>query len=443
MPKKIMVIMICLLLVVFGSSALAAQELDAVNNDVVYRFKIAGDIDSGMTEYVGRAYSEALTANADYMLLELDTYGGYATAAVDIKNIIANSPIYTICYVNSKAISAGALIAQACDQIVMSPSATMGAAEPRLGDEKADEKIVSFFAAEIKSAAQQNGRDGLTAAAMVDSDIAIEGIIEKDKLLTLSAAQAVELKMADGIANTLNDVLVKYDLENAQIEKIDLTFQEAMSQFLTRPAVAGALLAIGISGLVLELFFAGFGIAGFIGIVALTLYFTGGLMAGYAGWIAVALFVLSLVLMALELFVIPGFGVAGVLGVISLVAAVIMVAPSFGVAMLQLGIALLVLIALVVISLKVGKTRRIWNKLILHTKEGTDEGYLSQPPDWNGYLGMIGVVLTPLRPSGAVDINGLRVDVVTEGSFIPVGQRIKVIKVDGSSVIVRAIGDDE
>ena len=164
-----------------------------INENLVYEIKVDDEINGSMENYVARAYAEAEADQAAYMLLVLDTYGGYLDNAVNIKQIIVNSSVQTICFVNDKAISAGALIALACDEIIMAPGSTMGAAEPKVNGEKADEKTVSFWSAELSSTAELHDRNGLIAAAMADSDIEIENVVEKGKLLTLTADQAVDL----------------------------------------------------------------------------------------------------------------------------------------------------------------------------------------------------------------------------------------------------------
>ena len=158
---------------------------------------------------------------------------------------------------------------------------------------------------------------------------------------------------------------------------------------------------------------------------------------GYAGWLTAVFVLLAVVLILLEIFVIPGFGIAGFSGLACLVISVISVAPTVTIAIGQIVFAIVVVIILVVISLKTKKTRRIWSRLILKDSTSTEEGYVSQPQKINEYLGKEGVALTTLRPAGAAKIGEERVDVVTEGNFIEPGEPIVVIKVDGSSIIVR------
>lgn len=405
--------------------------------DEVYRAKLDGEISDYMVNYMERAYAEAEESGADAVLLELDTYGGYVTAAVSVKQLIMDAQIPTYCYINDKAISAGSLIALSCDKIVMKQGGSIGAAEPRQGDEKADEKVVSFWTAQLAAAAEANGRDVDMARAMSDSSVVIEGLSEEGKLLTLTSAEALEYRMVDAVAESDADALYLLGLSDGSVVDVEYTYQEKGAMVLGNSVVSTVLLSVGIGSLVLEVFFAGVGIFATIGVAALALYFIGALLVSYTAWIAVALAFAGLVLLIMEIFVIPGFGICGVLGIASIVGAVICAAPSLSVAMIQLGIALLAAVVLVIISLKCGRTRRVWSKLILREATTTEGGYVSQPGGINALVGKSGVALTDLRPSGAALLDDKRTDVLSEGGFIKRGTMVTVIRVEGSSVVVR------
>lgn len=408
----------------------------------VYRVELDGEISEYMVNYLERAYDEAADAGADAMLLELDTYGGYVASAVSIKQIIMNADIPTYCYINDKAISAGSLIALSCDTIVMKNGGSIGAAEPRSGGEKADEKVVSFWTAQLSGAAEAHGRNTELAAAMSDTSVVIEGLSEEGRLLTLTSAQALEYGMADFTVGSDSQAYHALGLSQADVVDIDYNFQEEASRVLSNSIVSTVLLAVGIGSLVLEVLFAGVGVFAAVGVIALALYFIGALLLSYTAWIAVALAIAGLVLLIVEIFVIPGFGVCGVLGIASIVGAVICVAPSFTVALIQLAVALLAAIVLVFVSLKFGRTRRVWNRLILKEATTTAGGYVSQPASINALAGKEGVALTDLHPSGAALIDNRRTDVLSEGGFIKRGARVLVIRVEGSSVIVAPTEED-
>lgn len=409
------------------------------NNDTVYIITIDGDIDKALVSVVESGFTAAQQAGAERVIIEIDTYGGYVDSAIAIKDQILNSSIPVTCYVNSKAISAGSLIALAGNELFMAPGSVIGAAEPRVGNEKADEKSLSMWAAELAATAEARGRDGKIASAMADSSVVIPQLSEEGKLLTLTDTQAAELGLSDGSYAGQTAILEHYGLSDANVLVNEPTFQQKIGRFLTNPVVAPILLAIGIIGLVLEIFTAGFGAFGILGIVGLLLYFGGGIMAGYAGWVSALLFVGGLVLIALEIFVVPGFGITGIAGIAALVAGVVAVAPSWEQALISLAVAIVVSIAVVAWSIKYKKTRKMWSRLILWGKQEKETGYTSAQAGLETLIGAQGVALTPLRPAGTAQINDRRVDVVTEGDFIDAQTPIVVIHVEGVRVVVKAL----
>lgn len=435
------IIWLAVVLGLFGL-LIAPGQAAAEENGLVYRAQLNGEISEYMVSYLERVYDEAAAAGADAVLLDLDTYGGYLASAVSLKQIIMDSHLPTYCYVNDKAISAGSLIALSCEKIVMKGGGAIGAAEPRLGDEKADEKVVSFWTAELKAAAEAHGRDPQLAAAMSDSTVVIEGLSEQGRLLTLTSAQAVARGMADYLVGGEAEMRAVLGIDQSRLVEVEYSFQEQATQILNNSVVSSILLALGIGCLILEVLFAGVGVFAAVGITSLSLYFIGALLTSYTAWIAVALAIAGLVLLVLEIFVVPGFGVCGVLGIASIIGAVVCVAPSITVALLQIGFAMLVAILLVFISLKCGRTRRVWNRLILSDSTSTASGYVSQPKTINSLLGESGAALTDLRPSGAALLAGKRTDVLTEGSFVKRGTLVKVIRVEGSSVVVTPIEEE-
>lgn len=409
----------------------------------VYVVPIEGTIDRGLTKFVERAYQEADAQNAARVLLEINTPGGYLEEAVAIKDIINRAKTPTIAYVTGGAISAGALLALTAPDLVMAPGTTMGAAEPRVGTEKADEKIVSYWASELAGAAEKNGRDPQVARAMADADVVIPGVKEKGKLLTLTAGQALELGMIDDVLATRAEVLEKYGLSGSPVVEMNFSSTENMVRWLSNPYVSSLLLTIGIAGLVIEIFTMGFGIAGFIGFIALALYFGGSLLAGLSGWGAVLLFLVGLILLLVEVLVTPGFGLTGVGGLLAIIFSVFMTAPSGEQAVISLVIAILGTIILLALSVKFLPTRKVWRRLILNTKLEKETGYVAPQLDLLKFLNQEGITVTPLRPAGIAEINGERVDVVSEGAFIPPGMPVKVVNVEGSRIVVRQENNNE
>ncbi len=342
-------------------------------------------------------------------------------------------------FVANKAISAGALIALSGNDLLMAPGSVIGAAEPRSGSEPVDEKYLSMWRAELAAAAQARGKDPDIAAAMADASIVIEGLSAAGDLLTLTGTQSLTVGIADGVYEGREAALQHYGLQEAKVIENEVTFQEQLGRFLTNPVVAPLLLSLGIAGIVLEVFTAGFGLFGVLGLAGLILYFAGGILAGYAGWLAIFLLVLGLVLLVLEIFVIPGFGIAGISGIAALVAGIVAVSPGWEQAVFSLLIAIVVTVVLIAFSAKYRKTRKLWGRLVLWGKLDKEGGYNSANIALEELLGAKGVAATILRPAGVAIIDTKRIDVVTEGEFIEEGTAVEVIAVEGVRVVVRAL----
>lgn len=411
-----------------GNSATAAA-------DTVCIIPIEGDIELGLVSFLARGLETAVNDGAGAVVLDINTFGGRVDAATQMKDLIFNAPLPVVAFVH-RAWSAGALISLAADHIIMAPGSSIGAAEPRLGDQPADEKTVSALREEFVATAEATGRDPQLAAAMVDADVDIPGVIAAGKLLSLSAHKAVELGLADAILADYEEVLDYIGYPGANVIFSTPTTAEKIARFITNPVVSPFFLTLGFTGLVLELYTAGWGIPGTIGLLSLGLYFGGHLVAGLAGWWVVGLFLVGILLLLLELLVIPGFGVAGVSGIITVLASIILAAGNSVQAAVSLVIALGATVLLVGFLLRyLTKTKR-WQWFILADRLDKEHGYIA-PMDLQGLAGKEGVALTPLRPAGTAEIEGERYDVISEGSFIPAGTRLVVVRVEGARVLVR------
>ncbi|MHB1418929.1 MAG: NfeD family protein [Bacillota bacterium] len=407
--------------------------------DLVYIVPVKGTIDRGLANFIQRAYADAEQHMARMIILEIDTPGGAIDAAQQIRDVVEGSSITTTSYVTGGAISAGALIALASKGLVMAPGTTIGDAEPRVGGEQADEKIVSYWTAQLAAAAEKNGRDPDIAAAMADRDLEIPGVVARGKLLTLTDRKAVQLGMADAVLEDRAQVLKYYNLQNSQVVEQKPSAAEKLGRWVTNPLVSPILLTLGIAGLVLEVLTVGFGIAGVLGLTFLALFFGGHMLAGVSGWESIVLFLTGLILLALEIFIIPGFGVTGILGIAALVGGIVLASISVGQAIISLVLAMLGTSALVVLTLKYLPTRKLWQRLVLSHQQLSGSGYVAPEQRPQSLLGATGRTITPLRPAGAAEIGGERVDVITSGEFIPAGTRVKVSKVEGARIVVRIV----
>jgi len=230
-------------------------------------------------------------------------------------------------------------------------------------------------------------------------------------------------------------------MDGVYYETVDLKpgWGEKLAWWTVNPFISPILLLIGFAGLISEAFIPGWGVGGTVGLIALALYFGGHMMTGATGWLAVFVFGVGVIAILLEIFVIPGFGAAGLIGIGLIIWSVFMASTSPGQAIVSLTVALGGSIVLLYVFVKVLGKRGMWDKLILGIKLDTATGYISSRKELKQYLGREGVTLTPLRPAGAVELNGERVDVVTEGGFVETGMPVRVVLVEGGRVIVRPV----
>lgn len=397
-------------------------------------------VEAGLRQFLDRALVEAEASGADSVVLAIDTFGGRVDAAIDIGDLVRSSPLRTIAYVQNKAISAGSYIALNADEIYMEPGSTIGAAAPVMGDGErvTDSKIVSVWRGAMEAAAETNGRNTGIAAGMVDDSMTVEmpeigRTKQPGQLITLTAKEALAVGYAEGIVGSMDELMAV--LGSPEVQTIEPTPAERVARVLTHPAVATALLTIGIAGLLIELLVPGFGIPGILGIAAFGLYFLGNYVAGFAGVEHMALFIVGIVLLLAELFI-PSFGILGILGIVSLISGVVLAAYDTGDALKSLGIAFLISGVIVAVFVKYFHHRGVWHRFILKDSLHTKEGYVSHSAK-EALLGRVGTSITPLRPSGTMLLDGERVDVVTSGQFIDASKPVQVIQVEGARIVVK------
>jgi membrane-bound serine protease (ClpP class) len=416
----------------------------------VYVAPVEGIIDLGLAPFIERVLSEATTAGATALILEINTFGGRVDAAVLIRDALLRSRVRTVAFVNKRAISAGALISLAAETIVMAEGGTIGAATPvQLGQpggpaQPVAEKTVSYMRKEFRATAESRKRPPLVAEAMVDADVEIPGVIDKGKLLTLTTDEAIKLRVADFRADDLEAVLERLELAGAEIRRTSENWAELLVRFLTHPVLGSLLMTIGILGIIVELRTPGFGVPGALGVASLGLFFWGHWLVRLAGWEELLLVAIGLTLLALEMFVIPGFGIAGVLGIAALLGGLGLslvgagatwatMALAGGRVALALALAIGAALALLPLLPRLPLGRR----LVLETEMAAREGFTSPPESDRRWLEKRGVVTSPLRPAGIADIDGERLDVVSEGEFIDAGESIEVVRVSGNRIVVR------
>lgn len=406
---------------------------------LVYIIPIEKEVERGLEAFLKRSTNEAKEAGANHIIFEIDTPGGRVDSANKIGSLLQSLDIPTTTYIVNEALSAGSYIALNSDNIYMNPNATMGASGVITADgTAADKKAQSAWIAAMKSAAESKGRDPIYAMAMADPEIDLpEYGAPKGEFLTLTPTEAVEVKYAEGIVQNRVELLHELNLTNATIVETETTLAEEVARFVTHPVVIPILLSIASLGLILELYSPGFGIPGILGIVSLLLFFYGHIIAGLAGMEAVILLVLGIILIILEFFV-PG-GILGLIGAAAIIGSLFLAGYDLAHMSLSIAIAFIVAIVAGVILYKwIGMERGIFKKLILRERTTSELGYVSNV-DRKDLIGKTGVTVTPLRPAGTILLDDERLDVVSEGRFIEKDKEVQIIHVEGMKIVVREI----
>jgi membrane-bound serine protease (ClpP class) len=413
----------------------------------VYRITVSGVVENGLAPYVARSLREAEAQGAVAAILDMDTPGGRIDAAERIADAVRGSKIPVYAYVNPRAYSAGALIAIASNGIYMRPGAVIGAATPVDGQGvKASEKMVSAMRAEFRSMAEQRGLDPRLAEAMVDENVGVPGLVEKGRLLTLSTGEAVRLGFAKKQVADEGELLAAIGHPRAQIITTEPNWAEGVVRFLTNPLVAPLLLSLGILGLVMEIKAGAFGLGGLLSLVSLSLFFGSSFILGLAGWEEVLLLGLGLIALAVEAFILPGFGVAGVLGIVAVVGSMALAmmgrhptAGDVAQALAVLGASLFITAAVTYAWLRHLPNSGRFSGLLLKGSVHKSQGFVSAP-NRGDLVGRDGVAVTDLRPSGTARVGEERIDVITEGEYVRQGSRVLVVQSDGYRHVVRELG---
>lgn len=407
---------------------------------------IEGDIDLGLSPYISRVVSDAEKVNADAIIFKINTFGGRVDAATQIKDAIIGTDLLTIAFINNRAISAGALIALSCKKIIMVPGSSIGAATvvDQTGG-KVGEKYQSYMRSEMRSTAERNGRRVDIAEGMVDERIVVPGLVDSTQLITLTAEEALKYAIADTLLDHIDDVFAYFNLEDAEKTYLKSNWAEDVVRFLNNPIMSSILIMIGIFGLIAEVKSPGWGVPGTAGLIALSLFFGSSYILQLASIIEILMFVVGLGLILVEVFVIPGFGIAGISGIIMILASLFLSLVSqdpfldwddASSAIIQLSIALLAALILLVLLARFLPKSNIFKKFVLTEEEKAEAGYISRS-DYSELLGAEGIALTTLRPAGTAEIKGKRIDVVTDSEYIENGKAIIVTAVEGMRVVVK------
>src|SRR5690606_14779558 len=308
-----------LLWLVMRPTNLLAQSADPEPvKSTVFVFDIKGDIDPRMNRRVGLALQEAANQEADLVIIHMDTYGGVVNDADDIRTLILESAVPTHTFIDKDAASAGALIAIASDSIYMAPGSSIGAATVVVGGtgEAAPDKYQSYMRSIMRSTAEATGRDPKIAEAMVDENLEIEGITEAGSVVTFSVSEAIANGFCEGQANSLEEVVERQGISSYEIIRHQMSTTEKVIAFFLNPVVSGFLILIIFAGIYFELQTPGVGFPILASITAIILYFIPYYLTGLAENWEIFAFGLGIIFILLEVFVLPGFGVFGILGIV-------------------------------------------------------------------------------------------------------------------------------
>lgn len=461
-----------LILIVSFFSTTSFAEPDSIKSGkkIVYKFNIKENITPGTWRKTRQAFNEADTLNADLFLIHMNTYGGTVLDADSIRTKILNSEIPVYVYIDNNAASAGALISLACDSIYMRTGANIGAATVvnQTGSAMPD-KYQSYMRSIMRSTAEAQGKDTIIesgdtiikwrrdpniAEAMVDESLFVEGVSDTGKILTMTPTEAIELGFCEGIADDIDDVIERASLGEYEIHEYRPTTLEIIIGFLVNPFVSGLLIMAIIGGIYFEMQTPGIGFPFGIAIFAAILYFSPLYLEGLAENWEIILFVVGLILIGVEIFVIPGFGIAGVSGITLTIAGLILsllnnVKFNFEwVETERVTQAFVTVLTAITAAffLSLWGSKRIFastggpfRNLALKTVENKKEGFIGVDPENIALVGKKGIAETVLRPSGKVIIDNEIYDAMSETGFIDQGNEIVVIKYETGQLHVKKI----
>ncbi|TQR19279.1 NfeD family protein [Psychrobacillus vulpis] len=417
----------------------------SINADTpkVYKIPVYDEVEKGLYAFLKRAIHDAEEAGAEAIIFEINTPGGFVDSAEKIASLLDSTSIRKIAYINSKAHSAGAFLALHADEIYMSPSGTIGAAAViDSSGNTADEKANSAWKANMISAAELTGKNPIYAQAMADDSVDLPQYrAPVGKLLTLTSAEALEVGYSEGTVSSFKELLNQTNLSDAKVVATEETFMESVARFITNPIIVPILLSIASLGLVIELYSPGFGVAGTMGLISLSLFFFGHLVAGLAGYETIIIFVIGVLLIIAEFFL-PG-GISGILGAAAIIFSIILAGGNI----VQMSIAILIALTVAIVGMVIimkffGKRLKALNKIILSDATTTEQGYVSNENRID-LIGKVAVTMTALRPAGTIRIENERIDAVSDGSFVEKEKQVKIIKVEGSRIVVREVAEGE
>lgn len=442
--KKLVLILFLLLMAVSSWAQKSVPQ--------VMVMEIKDEIDPRMLRYVKLAFEHAEKIKADHIIIDMDTYGGVLTDAKEIVDVVMDSKKPVWVYINSDAASAGALISIACDSIYMSPGASIGAATVVEGDGKAaPDKYQSYMRSIMRSTAEENHRDPRIAEGMVDERVVIDSIKQAGKVITFTTAEAIANGYCEAKVESIEEILKRNKVENYELHRFKLGASEKIIAFFLNPFISGILILVILGGIYFELQTPGVGFPLFAAITALVLYLVPYYLNGLAEyWEIIALFI-GILLLAAEVFVIPGFGIAGIAGIILTLVSLVLIMLNndfFNFEFVPLGDIVKASVAavggltggmllLIFGGAKIVETKA-FKKISLNESQKSADGFTVNS-NAQLLLNKKGVAHTVLRPSGKILIDGEVYDAFTRGEYIEKGEQVEIIGTEGVTMRVKRV----
>lgn len=432
---------------------------------IVYTFNINKEIGPGMLRITQQSFAAAREQKADLIVIRMNTYGGLLDAADSIRTILLNSKIPVYVFIDNNAASAGALISIAADRIYMREGANIGAATVvNQTGEALPDKYQSFMRAMMRATAEAHGKDTVIegkdttlrwkrdphiAEAMVDPSIVVKGIDDSLKVITFTTEEAIKNGFCEGKASDISEVIAKAGIKDYKLVEYHLSGFEKLMGFLISPYLRSILIMLIIAGIYFELQTPGIGFPLVIAATAAVLYFAPAYLEGLAANWEILIFIIGLILIVIEIMVIPGFGVTGIVGIALVITGLtlslinnVVFEYDFTHALVQIFRALFVVVFSMLFSLLISiylssrliKKNRLGN-LALVAEQQSSKGYVSFE-DFSFLVGEMGSALTMLRPSGKVEIKGEIYDAISEIGYINAGESVKVTRYETGQVYV-------
>lgn len=441
----------------------------AEGKELVYTVDIKDEIGPKVWRLARKSFDEAYKEGADKIILHMNTYGGMVIYADSLRSLILNSSIPVWAFIDNNAASAGALIAIACDRIYMREGANIGAATVVNGasGEAMPDKYQSYMRSMIRATAQSHGKDTVTAdgkeqvrwirdphiaEAMVDERICIEGVTDSGQIVTFTPYEAMQHGFCDGMAENIEQILEQEYVSNYILKSYQPTTMDCIIGFLINPILQGLLIMIIVGGIYFELQTPGIGFPLLAAVTACLFYFAPLYLEGFAGNWEIVFFVFGVILLLLEIFVIPGFGVLGISGILLIVGALVFAGIDHipfeflgdfaGFILRSLFLVVSSSLVALGISMWVGAKllgARKW-AFALHAEQRPEDGFVGVDMTVQSVVGKVGMASTDLRPAGKVVVDNEIYDAVTFwGDYITKGTAIIVKKYQSGQVYVEKI----